>query len=284
MPSQVIHAGSASGALRCAHGPAVVGSATGGMRPEATGATACGQATLAGRHERDRQERIAGGAAGLLPLERVAHGLGGGRALHVEQHRLGQEARLLGVGVEPRLHQVAGHVAEQQQAGEQEEGDDQQARDEADEDVGQDQLAAHAPQQPAAHPDRAARRQVAEARARARACRPRRRVASQPGSGSTASRRRPSTSLIARPTSSALPGSVPISQRRARPRPGPARGVAHQQRRRPGQRKARADRPLTRRRPDRGCGGHGRGPAQVAPAGACERASRADCRPGMISE
>ena len=122
-----------------------------------------GTREAAGRHQGNREERVAGAAAGLLAVERVAHRRGGRRALHVEQDRLRQEAGLLGVRVEPGLHQVAGHVAEQEQAGEQEERDDEQARHQPDEDVGEDQLAAHSPQQPPPRPHRASGDQVAEA-------------------------------------------------------------------------------------------------------------------------
>ena len=115
------------------------------------------------RHECDREERISRRGGGLLALERVAHGLGRGGPLHVEQHRLGQEARLRGLRLEPRLHHVAGDVAHEQQARQHEERDDEQTRHESDEDIRQDELAAHAPEQPPPHPAETAHQQIPEA-------------------------------------------------------------------------------------------------------------------------
>jgi hypothetical protein len=50
---------------------------------------------------------------------------------------------------QPALHEVGAEIRKQQHTAEQEEGDDQDRRDEAHEDVRDDQLPANAPQQPA---------------------------------------------------------------------------------------------------------------------------------------
>ena len=71
------------------------------------------------------------------------------RFLNLASGALREKARFVGERRQPALHDVRAEVVEQQKPGEQEEGDDQQRRNEADEDVGQDQLAANAPQQPA---------------------------------------------------------------------------------------------------------------------------------------
>ena len=112
------------------------------------------------RHERDRQERVPRGAGRLLPFERIAHGRRRRGTLHVEQDGLGEEARLLGLRLEPGAHHVARHVAHEQQPGQHEERQDEQARHETHEHVGQDQLAAYPPEQAPARPHHEPAQQV----------------------------------------------------------------------------------------------------------------------------
>jgi hypothetical protein len=66
-------------------------------------------------------------------------------ALNFERRSLGDEARLIAECAQSRLHQIGAEVVEQQEPAQQGERRQQDCRDEADEDVGQDQLAANAP-------------------------------------------------------------------------------------------------------------------------------------------
>jgi hypothetical protein len=64
-----------------------------------------------------------------------------------------QRPRLAAEGAQPAPDEIGAEVGEQQKSAEQEEGHDQNGRDEADEDIRQDQLSAHPPQQPPLHDD-----------------------------------------------------------------------------------------------------------------------------------
>ena len=71
------------------------------------------------------------------------------RPLHFDGRRLGEELRLIDDRRDAIAQHVGADVEEQQRPRHEEERDDQQHRHEADEDVGDDQLAADAPEQPA---------------------------------------------------------------------------------------------------------------------------------------
>ncbi len=96
--------------------------------------------------DRDAGELRAG--AGLSSRDDV-QGIASAAALYLEGRALREKARLVGEGVQPALHQVRAEVVEQEVPAQQEERDDQERRKQADEDVGDHQLATDAPQQPA---------------------------------------------------------------------------------------------------------------------------------------
>jgi hypothetical protein len=66
----------------------------------------------------------------------------------LDRRRTGEELRLLDGALHPRLDHVLTQRSKQQEAAEETENDDQQRRDEANEDVTENQLAANAPQEP----------------------------------------------------------------------------------------------------------------------------------------
>jgi len=70
-------------------------------------------------------------------------------ALDLEHRPCRGEAHTIAERSDFVLHQIGAEVEEQKQRAQQEEHDDEDCRHEADEDVRQDQLAAHAPQQTA---------------------------------------------------------------------------------------------------------------------------------------
>ena len=86
-------------------------------------------------------------AAVGLPARDDAGDVASAGALDLERRALREEARLVAERAQPALHQVRAEVVEQQEPAQQRERDQQQRRHEADEDVGEDQLAPHAPQQ-----------------------------------------------------------------------------------------------------------------------------------------
>lgn len=69
------------------------------------------------------------------------------RPLNLERRALREEPRLIAQRAQTALHEIRSEVVEQEIPAQQEEGHDQQRRDEADEDVGKDQLASHPPQE-----------------------------------------------------------------------------------------------------------------------------------------
>ena len=104
------------------------------------------------RHEDDRQPAVLPAGVAGIPLH-PRHRLAGGC-------RIPSDLRRRGIGRQPGVvdhvvvavaEQVGADVGRDHKRAEGEERDDQQRRHDADEDVGQDQLAAHAPQQPALH-------------------------------------------------------------------------------------------------------------------------------------
>ena len=108
------------------------------------------------RDDGQRHERVSRLDAREAALERLEEGSRRRAGLQFRDRRLGQELRLIGQRSQTRLHQIGADVEEQEQACQQKERDHQQAGDDTDEDVGQDQLPAHAPQQAASRPEREA--------------------------------------------------------------------------------------------------------------------------------
>ncbi len=107
---------------------------------------------LGGRHEDDRQPAVLRARVAAIPLH-ARYSLAGGCRIppDILRRRRGREP---GVGdhiVVAVFEEVRADVGRDHQRAESEEGDDQQRRHDADEDVGQDQLAAHTPQQPPLH-------------------------------------------------------------------------------------------------------------------------------------
>ena len=104
-------------------------------------------AAAIGRHDRHRQLRELLGLRRLPARDDARHVASAG-ALDFERGALRDETRAIGQRVEAALHEVRAEVVEQQEPAQQEERHDEQRRHEADEDVRQNHLAAHAPQQP----------------------------------------------------------------------------------------------------------------------------------------
>ncbi len=98
------------------------------------------------RHDDDGRAVVPRGCGFLPPGQHLVEGRIIGRPRELDRGGLGKETRLVHERVDARLHQVRADVEEQQQAAQEKEDDDQQDREEPDEDVGQRQLAAHAPQ------------------------------------------------------------------------------------------------------------------------------------------
>ena len=141
------------GRVRCCHGPIRIarGTAPSGAEAVAAQSRPCtgtmaidvnGKRSAAIRCRVSRRRRRTSGGVAVLGLE---------------HDRLGHVVGLVDQRAHARLQQIRADVEEQQQAGEQEEADDQQAGDEPDKEIREDQLAAHAPQQPPLGPDDAAR-------------------------------------------------------------------------------------------------------------------------------
>ena len=84
---------------------------------------------------------------GLPPVQHCLCRLGSASLLDLEHRRLREEARLLGEVSQAARDEVRGDVEEKEHAGQEEEDDDEQDREDADEDVGEHQLAADAPEQ-----------------------------------------------------------------------------------------------------------------------------------------
>ena len=162
------------------------------------------------RHDRDRHVGVLAAGVGLPARDDAGHVAPAG-ALNLERRALREEARLIGERAQPALHQVRAEVVEQQEAAEQEERDEQQRRHEADEDVGEDQLAPDAPQQAPLREHDQPGGEVGERRPPRRGPPPCRRRATNGRDAARApraSRIRNTPSLIARPTTIARPGSV----------------------------------------------------------------------------
>ncbi len=102
-------------------------------------------------HRKDgvRYAWVAGRGADLPSLDRTIDPGGARHPLELDGRRLREESRLIHERRDAALHQVRAHVEEEEQAAEEEEGDDEQRRHEADEDVGERELAADAPEQAA---------------------------------------------------------------------------------------------------------------------------------------
>ena len=99
---------------------------------------------------RDQHQRCLGiprGQCGLLALEKRFHLRVRGEPGQFGRAAPRQKLRLLDGTTDPRRHDVLADTAEQEKSAEQAETDDEQSRNEADENVGDDQLAAHPPQQ-----------------------------------------------------------------------------------------------------------------------------------------
>ena len=152
-------AGHGARRLTCAHGPATSRRA----RAPAPWSRARRGRRTSGRSARRRSTRRGTRRRRRLPPGDDAGDVAAVRALDLERGALREEPRLVGERPQPALHEVRAEVVEQQKPAQQEEGDDQQRRNEADEDVGQDQLAAHAPEQTAFRDDRAAERRSSAA-------------------------------------------------------------------------------------------------------------------------
>ena len=119
------------------------------------------------RHDGDRESgQLA--RRGVWPPAEDARDIAPAAALNLARGALREEARLVGERTQPALHEVGAEVVEQQESGKQEEGDDQQRRNEADEDIRQDQLAADAPEQTALRGDQQAEDEVCPRRPPAR--------------------------------------------------------------------------------------------------------------------
>src|SRR5215216_5267075 len=130
------------------------------MRPGAAhqrpghGSSRCRCRRAAHAHCRDNDNGravIARGGRFLPPRQRFVEGRRVARLLELDGGRLRQEPRLVNERIDARLHQIRAHVEEQEQAAEQEEDNDQQDRDEPDEDVGERELPAHAPEESLPH-------------------------------------------------------------------------------------------------------------------------------------
>ena len=109
--------------------------------------TGSGAASPRCRHERQRHSRVTQRdrpAAGGKDAGDLRRRFG---ALHAERRGLGDESRLIDERIDLAARHVGADVEEQQQPAQQKERDNQQRRHEADEDVGQGQLAPHPPQQ-----------------------------------------------------------------------------------------------------------------------------------------
>ncbi len=114
-----------------------------------------------GRNERDRRPGVDGGQRRLALGEDGLCRAGARPALDLRRGQTRDVDRLVPDVVEAVRDQIRRDVQEQHEAGDDEERDDQQCGDDADEDVGQDQLRPDAPQQVAARARRHANQQAA---------------------------------------------------------------------------------------------------------------------------
>ena len=100
-----------------------------------------------GRHHRERNAGIPRLEHRLPPAEHVLPTFER-RALHLDLRGSRERRGLIREAVQPASHEIRADVEEHQKKTEQREGHEQQKGNRADEDVRQDQLPAHAPQQP----------------------------------------------------------------------------------------------------------------------------------------
>ncbi len=131
-------------AATCAHGPAVAAAPSAPRRCAPRSASR-------DRAVRARRRSTTRAAPALVPTAgapTIAFSVASAGPLDVERGRRGDRQRTVAERSKLVLHQIRAEVREQQQSAEQEERDDQDRRNEADEDVRDDQLAADAPQQP----------------------------------------------------------------------------------------------------------------------------------------
>ena len=106
-----------------------------------------------GRHHRERNAGIPRLEHRLPPVEHVLPPFER-RALHLDLRGSRERVGLIREAVQPASHEIRADVEEHQQKTEQREGNEQEKRNGADQNVGQDQLPAHAPQQSGPHEQR----------------------------------------------------------------------------------------------------------------------------------